>query len=58
MRVLNAKQINAEEASAKSDVEDNMSDFVMLLTKKLLNTEDAECPSELIESCVNDSIEG
>lgn len=48
-------QIDAEEASAKSEVDDNMSDFVELLTKKLLNSEDEDCSPELIESCVNEA---
>lgn len=46
------ERISAEEYAAKCDVEENMPDFVVLLTKKLLDSEDAECSPELVKSCV------
>lgn len=49
------EQISAEENAAKSEVEDNMSELVMLLTNKLLDTGNAECSPELIKSCVEKS---
>lgn len=49
------QRIKAEEDAAKADVEDNMPDMVMMLTKKLLGSEDAECSPELIKSCVEEA---
>ena len=49
------ERIQAEEDAAKTDVEDNMPDMVMMLTKKLLGSEDAECSPELVKSCVEEA---
>ena len=49
------ERINAEESAAKSEVDDNMPELVMLLTKKLLGNEEAECSPELIKSCVEEA---
>lgn len=48
------ERIQAEEDAAKTDVEDNMSELVTMLTKKLLGSEDVECSPELVKSCVDE----
>ena len=49
------ERIEAEEKAAKCDVEDSMPELVMLLTKKLVGDEGAECSPELIKSCVDET---
>ena len=51
------ERIHAEETAAKTDIEDNMPDMVMMLTKKLLGGENAECSAELVKSCVENAKE-
>ena len=51
------ERIEAEETAAKTDIEDNMPDMVMMLTKKLLGSEEAECSAELVKSCVEEAKE-
>lgn len=49
------ERVKTEENEAKTDVEENMPELVMMLTKKLLGSEAAECSPELVKSCVEEA---